>query len=448
MIRCLSAKTKLLLYLIVFFSLASACKKVDSEVIGKDILPNGDNIVLTETDTFELVTYTQKDDSVRTDERPVSPLGKMNDPVFGVTTTSIFAQFRLPENNLDFSAVTIDSVVLSLRYQNKTSYCGNLSSTQTIKVYELSESLRTDSLYYSTSWANFDPQELGSWTGQMNLTDSVTVLQGSAVKKQPAQLRVHITNPAFITKLKNAGANFATTEAFLQYLKGVAVVPVSPVPSPGNGAIASIDFLNGYSGLTIYYSDSLSKFFPINENSARFNNHTHDYSGTVLAGQLNLKQNRDTCYAQSMAGVKTLIKFPTVFDLVKNNNNKAVSVLSAELILPTNAINSTTDYPFPLQTMFIESDSLGKNKQTSGVVPFGTYNSDKSQVKTSLTYSLLPKNYFQTLLDNYRKTGVATDNGIFFVTSYNYAGMERIILNTAKTGLIRPKLKLIYTVVP
>ena len=448
MIRCLFAKTKLLFLLFTFYSIVLACKKVDSEVIGKDILPNGDDIVLIETDTFQLVTYTQKDDSVRTDERPVSPLGRMNDPVFGTTATSIFAQFRLPENNLDFSAVTIDSVVLSLKFQGKTAYYGNLNSPQTFKVFELSQNLRTDSQYYSTSWANYDPQELGSWSGQMNLTDSVMVFQGSVAKKLPPQVRIHITSASFINKLKNAGINFATTEAFLQYLKGVVVVPVSPPPAPGEGAIVNVDFLNGYSGLTIYYSDSLSKFFPINENSARFNNITHDYTGTVLAGQLNLKQNRDTCYAQSMAGLKTLIKFPTIFDLVKNNNNKVVSVLSAELILPTYTINSPTDYPFPLQTMFIESDSMGKNKQTSGVVPFGTYNTDKSQVKTSLTYSLLPKNYLQTILDTYRKTGVAADNGIFFVTSYNYAGMERIILNTSKTGVVRPKLKLIYTVVP
>jgi hypothetical protein len=443
MIRCSGARTRSALFLFFLGISFFCCKKPDDEFIGRDILPSSDNLQFSETDTLSILSYTVKDDSVRTDERFYNPLGLMNDPVFGLSSTTIFTQLRLPENNLDFSAVNIDSIVLTLKYTGKTSYYGNLSSQQTIKVYELTESLRLDSSYYSNSSAAYDPLEIGSWTGVFNLTDSLTIVQGSKVKKVPPQLRIPITSSAFINKIKTAGVNFATSEAFLQYIKGVAIVPQNTGMLPGDGALVNVSVASTYSNLTIYYNDSLSKDFLINENSPRFNNHQHDYSGTLIAQQLGLKQDRDTTYGQSMAGLKTFIKFPQLFDLVKKHGNKPLAILGAELSIPV-IPSSGSNYPLPVEIVFVTVDSMGKNYTVGGTLYgyIGKYNSAKTEVSVNLT------TYLQSVLNTYRRTGREADYGLYLVPSYNYPGMERVVLNMAGSGSVKPRLKLTYNAIP
>jgi hypothetical protein len=117
-------------------------------------------------------------------------------PILAAHKVPFTPQIRLPENNLNFSAVKLDSIVLTLKYQNKTAFYGNTATTQTIKVYELSNSLYIDSVYYSNARPAYYPQEIGSWTGKFNLNDSITLQHGSKTRKLPPHLRIRITDNA------------------------------------------------------------------------------------------------------------------------------------------------------------------------------------------------------------------------------------------------------------
>jgi len=445
MMPFLSDRTKLpRLFLFALLLFSFACKKTDEGFIGGDILPASDNLNFVATDTFSLLMYTVKDDSVRTDERSVNPLGFIHDPYFGRSQSAIYTQIRLPENNLNFSAVKLDSIVLTLKYQNKTAFYGNTATTQTIKVYELSNSLYIDSVYYSNARPAYYPQEIGSWTGKFNLNDSIILQHGSKTRKLPPHLRIRITNSAFIDKIKNGGTSFSTNEAFINYMKGLAIVPNDFAVNPGEGAVVNMDLVSSVSNLTIYYNDSLYKDLLINENSPRISSYEHNYFGTALSLQLGLKQHRDTCYAQSMGSVKTFFKVPHILDLIKKNGNKAVTVAAAELTVPVLPGAGTAQYGLPLEVFFVTADSTGKNFTLPGGILIG-YSGKYNATKTAITVNL--SSYFQSILNAYKKSGIEKDYGLYIVPSYNYSGMERIVFNTNKFAPLPPKLKLTYSVI-
>lgn len=445
MTRYLSDRIKrATLFLFVLSLGLFGCKKADEAVLGADILPGSDNLQFTAVDTFSLLTYSVEDDSVRTDERSVNPLGFMNDPYFGRTGTAIYTQIRLPENNLNFATVKLDSIVLTLKYQNKTAFYGNINSTQRIHVYELSESLYLDSVYHSHKRPSFYPELVGSWVGKFNLNDSITVVQGSKTRKFAPHLRIRLTGQRFIDKIKNGGVNFATNEAFINYMRGLAVIPQDNALAPGEGAMVNVDLLSSISNLTIYYNDSLSKDLLINENSPRFNAHEHNYMGTALGWQLGLKQHRDTCYAQSMGGVKTLFKVPHILNVAKNANGKPIAVSGAELTIPVLPGAATAQYGLPLEVFFVTIDSTGKNFTLPGGILVG-YAGKYNSTKTAITVNLSA--YYQGLFNAYHRTGLERDYGLYIVPSYNYAGMERIVLNTSKFAAAPAKLKLTYSVI-
>ena len=78
-------------------------------------LENPINVV----DTFSVVGFSQLEDSLQTSNLNSGNwlLGSFNDPVFGISASTMYTQFRLPSSNVDFGdGATIDSVVMYLSY--------------------------------------------------------------------------------------------------------------------------------------------------------------------------------------------------------------------------------------------------------------------------------------------------------------------------------------------
>src|SRR5690606_36584888 len=87
------------------------------------------------------------------------------DPQFGTVKAGIVSQLRLSSSNVgsgqDNSGLDADSLVLSLAFNNSSYGYGALGA-QTFKVYELSEDLSVDSLYYSNDIPDVVPEDLVS----------------------------------------------------------------------------------------------------------------------------------------------------------------------------------------------------------------------------------------------------------------------------------------------
>ncbi len=211
--------------------LVASCRKKTPEDIGLPILPGDDLLNATFTDTLTLITHTVADDSLMTDEISTMLLGNINDPVFGVTKSSIFTQIGLSSLNPDFgTSPQLDSAVLSVVYSSGQ-YYGTLSP-QKFKVYELAEPLYKDSSYFSNRMLQY-ATELGSAyvTPKPNVGDSVLV--GSTW--YPSHLRIALDKTFFGNFLNNPSA-YSSNTAFLNYFKGVYIASSTGAPA-GQGGI-------------------------------------------------------------------------------------------------------------------------------------------------------------------------------------------------------------------
>ena len=131
----------------------TACKKKDTD-IGLDV-QGGTALGLNTIDTFEIRTYCELIDSVSSQLKSSNLLGSYVDPKLGTADYGFVTQLLLSANNPNFgdqSEITIDSVVLSLRYStlNTVSKYGELDP-QTFEVYEVLDDIYYDSTYYTFS---------------------------------------------------------------------------------------------------------------------------------------------------------------------------------------------------------------------------------------------------------------------------------------------------------
>ncbi len=246
-----------------------SCSKIPDE-IGLDLIEDQKNG--SELDTLvEIVAFSVLKDSLRTDETTRNVLGSYFDPEFGETSASFCTQLRLPVNAPDFGdSPTVDSVII--RFVYKGSY-GNTSTSLNLKVFELNEILYRDSLYYSNRQIDYTPSALADYFFTPAPNDSVEI---DTVMYAP-ELVIHLDNSIGLKVLDAPTESLVSNDDFTQYLKGLYFT-VEPINAPGQGSLLYFDLLATRSTFTIYYNDSVEYSLDINDNAARINTFSHDYS--------------------------------------------------------------------------------------------------------------------------------------------------------------------------
>ncbi|MBO72585.1 MAG: hypothetical protein CMD35_03105, partial [Flavobacteriales bacterium] len=142
--------------LCLFIALFS-CKKDESN-IGAYISQNPNQIAAEINDTFHIVTYSKKLDSVITSGKSSIMLGSINTSEAGLSESSIFSSLIPDSLNRTFpsSNYQIDSFYIELEISNV--YGKNIS--QEFEIYKIDEHVNEDSVYY-----NFDSLTVGEKIG-------------------------------------------------------------------------------------------------------------------------------------------------------------------------------------------------------------------------------------------------------------------------------------------
>ena len=191
----------------------SACEEPD--IIGMDVLPGVDSIGIEFWDTTSIISYSEIEDSVRTDETTSNLLGSFKDPVFGTTSASFYTQVRLSSNDVDFGTSPVfDSLILSLAYSG---YYGDTSVSQNVIIYELTEDIYRDSNYYSNQSFLFIKPNLANYKFLPNPNDSVYV-DG---EMQAPQLRINFDQILGDKFLQAASSDLTDNDNFLKFCKGL-----------------------------------------------------------------------------------------------------------------------------------------------------------------------------------------------------------------------------------
>lgn len=382
-----------------------------------------------QVDTFTLNTFSIAEDSLISDNPAYAVLGSYNDPKFGTVNANFYTQLRLSGLNPNFgdvSTITIDSVMLGLEYAG---FYGEFSS-QKVEVYEMTEAINIDSVYYSFSTKTTTSTDLvepgyGTFTPD---PEGITVIGSDTVD---TQLRIKLKNALgtqLINEAASGGTNFTSNENFLNYFKGLHVRVNNASQLAGKGGVFYFNLNDPLSKMTVYYTqDGSQKTFDflINSECADFNHVDIDNTGKPVQNVIdNPSSGQVEYYSQAF-------------------KSRAVVKMAGLKNLPTNAIIHKAELILPIQyqtgAKYLPPDELSVsamiNGKLSGIGVFGLYDYAFKH------YTVDVRNYMQALVSGQISTDELILSPRLFITS-----AERVVFNGPNsTNKKKPKLVVTYT---
>lgn len=438
MTHCFSAKTKLFLFVILFSIGFTSCKK-DLDSIGSGLIGVRNGFKTEFDTTMDLVAYTVKMDTVRTNSFSAYGLGKIQDPLMGTTQADLIFQYDLPTNAFTWEGASkLDSVVLQLRFKDLDALYGDPDQVHTLKVYQLDENLSVDSNYYSNRVFQTKSNEVGSWTGKFNLKDTLNLKLGSETFVLAPHIRIKM-NSTFEDLLfgGEARGDFVSTSTFKSAFKGFVVVDETNLGG-STGGIVYIRTSSDITALTAYYKDSLAADFPVipgNEVTANSLKHNNRPSGFIQSNFQGV--HRDSLYVQGLAGTKVKIELPNSF--FRDNQNKAIN--GAEIVFSVLEGTDDSKFSVPTKLQLVGSDSLGANifikdlALESASYYGGAYNSSYKQYRFNIA------RHIQYLMNEYKANRNVNYGLYLLVPVDNPFTAARVVLDSRKNlGKIRLKL--------
>lgn len=312
----------------------SSCEE-DPTIIGKGLLPGSDFVTIKSIDTLSVWSYTMYDESVRTDNPPISYLGELYDSYFGTTTASFVTQLRL-KYPWDGKPFVIDSMKLILKFSNLT---GGATGSYKLNFSEISTQIYTDSAYYSNRsmplTGYVSPDIILPKLKRDTINDLVIKLPdvsfGTRLLQDTTMLFHNNIKPDFRSSFK--GLYFTLTSDTDPVLATLSLVNDNDV----NGYLIADRYYKNFFVMYVHDPDGNVKSFffimdAINKNAA-FNKFSHTFSPEIAQHVNTLKRDTLT-YLQGLNGVYTRIVLPGLDSLKKNPDLKNVAINKARLTIP------------------------------------------------------------------------------------------------------------------
>jgi len=387
-----------LIIVLIILSFASiSCRK--GELIGREVQIGDNDILLKTTDSFHIASRTITAARERTDERFEGMMGAYMDPIFGPSVINFYSQYHLQEEGFVFPQDAVfDSAFVSYRltggYREKN-IDPETRSFMHLEVYEISQDLYLDSIYFSNQNVRLGPSKIGEFEGMVGLFDSVWV-NGNP---QPSQIRIKL-NDSWGQKMMTADSNFySSNDAFTQFMKGIAVLPIQTQEASSNGVIFYFNPLSGFSGVTIHYhtpTDTTKfEFIPSNQ-TAYFTTFHHDYSISPVGSILDdTASGSNKLYIQASIGTDIQIELK---DIVAKFGSSPKIINFAELYIP---VDTSQNY-HPVAKLSVSrklengsTEFLPDQVQTGNRDIDGLYDSDSAYYRFRITQ------YIQEIIHSY-----------------------------------------------
>ena len=350
----------------------------DPNTIGLEVQPTSENIIISSANFEVLSSSTESVDSLRADEVSYLILGKIKydyDSEFGLNKAAFYTQILLKENNTDLGTNPIvDSVILSYNYSD---YYGDLVDFTSLDISLIKEDIYKDSIYYSN--------EFDMLIGNVDYVDDFTL---SGNLSDPF-LRIKLSKNfgQEILKLQNEGLK--DNETLLENFKGISVIASAQntmlyLKPDGSNSFLKIYYSNDESG-----TDTLSLDFELGGNASRINL----FNSKPL---VNLNQEEDKIYIQSMAGYKAKISI--------NNTDSIKSMLKGKAI---NKVTLSFDVEDGSQSEYDAHDILFLSRVNEDGTYLKTIRSSDlginvfvAELSVSDRYEFNITSYFYQLLNN------------------------------------------------
>lgn len=423
-------------FLGTFTILLVGCKKQDFSN-GKDTLAEEYGINSVKVDTFDIITYSILEDSIRSSNNSHTLLGIYNDATFGLMNASLYTNLILqnPGTTNFTSSQTVDSLVLSLQYNG---YYGTPEKME-IEVYELSELMSVeDTMYQFSTLTHHSENLVADGFSEYHPEPWNRTIVGDDTLSPHLRIRL---KSSFGQHLIDGvqGGHYESNDNFKEFFKGLVVKVTEYTPNKDKGAIYYFNLKGVNSGLTVYYrdEDDAAKNFKyiVNNNAAYFNHVDVDRSNTKVEQLINHSvDGAEEFYAQAY-GVRGIVEIPGL----KNIPEEAI-IHKAVLEMPFTSYYMDNAYPSAgVSIGYYEDNDFNKPKTIKGGNLYSI--SEKS-------YSIDLNNYTGNILVAQNIIRGLINTHTFFIIPNNYAiSAERIIFNGKNTKYKKkPKLTVIYTI--
>jgi hypothetical protein len=397
--------TNLKQFSFILFSLIFifSCKKEESNsVLGLDVQPTNDLLGVTVSDSSHLFMFTQKVDSIRTYNNQYKYLGSNQDPIFGQTHVSLYANFSIANNltNVSFGSEPIaDSAEIVLRFNGN--FTGDTTSDLNFQVHLLNSLIPKNTEFYSNKTIAYSNVTINAGKGRFEgRGDGLYLI--IPINKTLAQTIIQTRE------------NLTNNTAFLNAYKGLYITTENSIlTSPGSGAIREYDLDDNLSGVYVYYREDGSaaskgksvQFTFRGTDALRFNHIKHKYSAGAhqnLYNQLygdSIKGNQNV-YLNSFGGTRIRVNIPFLKNFSDSLN---VSISRAELIIKIDEALApyTINYSYPSSLALIGCGETGTEElvwdqlETSDFIKYGgNYNN------TNKTYTFNIARQMQKVITN------------------------------------------------
>jgi hypothetical protein len=410
--------------LIIFNSCAE-----DPSDLGTDILPSTDNIVVKVDSSTVVNSYTISGKSVltsvTTQNQQLYALGSLKDSIFGIGAASILTQFHPAILMSAGSPRTVDSLVL---YLSSANFYGDSLSQMRVRVFELNQKLRNDTVYYS----DINPAEY---------SDLSIELANTTFNVGDTLIRIKITDTEFIDKFETMNDSvFKDLNDFRDNFYGI-YLSVDEVTE--KGGYAYLNMRSEDTKFTLYFNgDTISDIYDMafTNIAAKANAFSHEYNGFPISENIDKPENHDSVmYIEGLAGTSGRISFPNL-DIWKDKGlitiNKAELILSVDQLLYPSL--SEDDYPPDLYLLSL-NDTVYSNLYDDLIDQTGTYFGG-TYIKTQNVYVFNIGLHLQSFISD------KIDNTDLVLISRNTnSTANRVILKGANSFNSPVKLKVIYT---
>lgn len=318
-------KNKALTYLLGILFLLS-CEKDNLTVsVGDNFINSQTTVSLIDSISVQMSTF--KIDSIASSGSGYLMAGKFNDPDFGLVSSSTYFQLDMPIADINDDEI-FDSIVINLPYSG-ISY-GDTLLPQTINVHRVLEDIEPndeETYLYNSSTFNYSKYPVGSKTviARPNFYDKLEIRLSDELGLELLEL------------LRDKDNKIDATSDFLNYLKGIALVP-GPESNVLLSFIADTSLnIKMYTHIVDEERIENTYSFPLSSTLTYFNNITSEVSGTPLAGLTTQREELKSvvldnkAYLQAGIGLVTRVDFPGISKILEEERNNIL--YKAELIL-------------------------------------------------------------------------------------------------------------------
>lgn len=424
----------------------TACTK-EPDLLGLNLTPTSDKLTVLFTDTTTLNAFNFPKDTLRTSVLPgytgstlnTMMVGAMYDSTYGKIEAGFATQLWLSTTSPVINAHPVtDSVVMQLPYAG---LYGDSTSSQTLRIYQLLNPLRGDSVYYNNTHVSILPNsQLTDLTFVPKVKDSVTI---ASVKYQP-MLRLRLDN-SFGDKLLQNGSQLTSQINFRNLVHGLYFT-MKPQTTPKAGSIVTFDLTGTNAALKIYYHDDVSTASVISlyvdgsnsQRYANFNFNNYQFADPLLRAQLVNKDStkgQQKLFLSGLSSSDIKITFPHILNYLqkgKTGFNEAYLVIDA----PYKLSNKKPPTQLSLYKIYTDGKAYALEDLTSSTPSAisGAYDTLKMQYRFTVT------NYIQNILktgkqDYYLMLGIANPGKT----------PNQLIIPGTKSGTKRLRLELVYT---